>query len=153
MASEMANWSELHHDLLVEIAGQIKLYEDFVSFRWVCTSWRSAATISNNFMNQFNRMPLLVHVPLNCSNNQFGFFSLSKGISSHVFLPKTNSRNCLSSVCILFQAFNFKFRTYLSAFSFNFGHIHWRCISEKFRPTLWLPSSGYLWKWKKTSTF
>ncbi|KAK9221018.1 hypothetical protein WN944_009442 [Citrus x changshan-huyou] len=94
----MANWSELHHDLLVEIAGQIKLYEDFVSFRWVCTSWRWAAAIKK-FMYKFNQMPLLMHMPLNCGDiNQRGFFSLSRGMSRRILLPEANShRNCLSS--------------------------------------------------------
>lgn len=125
----MANWSELHHDLLVEIAGQIKLYEDFVSFRWVCTSWRWAAAIKK-FMYKFNQMPLLMHMPLNCGDiNQRGFFSLSRGMSRRILLPEANShRNCLSSKGWLlrlhvqnlnasllnpFHGFNLNFRTYV----------------------------------------
>ncbi|KAK9182326.1 hypothetical protein WN944_025469 [Citrus x changshan-huyou] len=49
MAANDNRWSDLHGDLLVEIARWVKWYEDFVSFGGVCTSWRSAA-VSENFI-------------------------------------------------------------------------------------------------------
>lgn len=39
--AEARNWSELDCSLVFEIASRIQLWEDFVSFAGVCTSWRS----------------------------------------------------------------------------------------------------------------
>lgn len=44
------NWSGLDCNLLAEIASSIEIWEDFVCFAGVCTSWRSeAADLQNNF--------------------------------------------------------------------------------------------------------
>ncbi|KAK9216721.1 hypothetical protein WN944_008731 [Citrus x changshan-huyou] len=48
--TESRNWSGLDCNLLAEIASGIEIWEDFVCFAGVCTSWRSeAADLQNNF--------------------------------------------------------------------------------------------------------
>lgn len=90
------NWSELPGDLLVEISRRLKLYEDFVSFRGVCTSWRSAAVLEN-FGYKSSQIPWLMLPPPKEDRCKEGkdsicsFFSLSKGMSRHVILPQVNS--------------------------------------------------------------
>lgn len=100
----MTNWSELNQDLVVEIAKRIKLYQDFVAFRWVCTSWRSEANIKN-FSYKCDQMPLLLLPPDDDdddgSGNRRRFFNPSNAMTRQVCLPEAAAadanKRCLSS--------------------------------------------------------
>ncbi|KAJ4713311.1 F-box protein [Melia azedarach] len=91
-----ANWSELNHDLLVEIAKRIKLVDDFIAFGGVCKSWRSAADLKN-YMFKYNHMPQLLLAPSKESSCQREFYNISKGVSRQVCLPEANDKKILSS--------------------------------------------------------
>ncbi|TXG50053.1 hypothetical protein EZV62_025928 [Acer yangbiense] len=56
----MANWAEFDPYLLAEISRHIPLHDDFIAFRGVCISWRSAATIKTTFMYKDSQMPWLM---------------------------------------------------------------------------------------------
>ncbi|KAJ4712116.1 F-box protein [Melia azedarach] len=91
----MVNWSALSPDLLVQIAKRVKLLDDFVAFRGVCSSWRSAANM-RNFMFKYDQLPLLMLAPRESSNRR-DFFNISKGVSRQVCLPEANDKKTLSS--------------------------------------------------------
>lgn len=106
MAANDNRWSDLHGDLLVEIARWVKWYEDFVSFGGVCTSWRSAA-VSENFMYKSSQiLPWLVFPPAPAKEDdqdqerikdQSIFFSLTQGMIRRVTLPDFDSARYLPS--------------------------------------------------------
>ncbi|KAJ8557299.1 hypothetical protein K7X08_002924 [Anisodus acutangulus] len=58
----MGNWSDLPEELLAIIAGKIGLIEDFVNFRGVCSTWRSAAP-KENFSRGITQIACAVHAP------------------------------------------------------------------------------------------
>ncbi|KAK3225017.1 hypothetical protein Dsin_004879 [Dipteronia sinensis] len=91
----MANWAALNHDLLVEIVWRITWYDDFVAFGGVCTSWRSAASILN-FRSKSPQMPWLM-LPSKVDRNLRGFFSVTKGATRQIILPKAYAKKCFSS--------------------------------------------------------
>ena len=69
----MGEWSELDDNLLVEIVRRIRVYDDFVRFGGVCTSWRAAA-IDENFGYAHAQIPWLM---LPRISNLYSFFSIS----------------------------------------------------------------------------
>ncbi|OIT30724.1 hypothetical protein A4A49_59333, partial [Nicotiana attenuata] len=88
----MANWAELPHELLVLIAKHVKVIEDFIDFRAVCTSWRPAATKENFDVFSF-KVPLLMLADKDDDYREF--YSLSKGKVSHIlYLPEAIRREC-----------------------------------------------------------
>lgn len=97
----MTNWSELNQDLVVEIAERIKFYQDFVAFRWVCTSWRSATNIKN-FRYKSDQMPLLLLPPDDDGDgNRRRFFNPANAMTRQFCLPEAaaadDNKRCLSS--------------------------------------------------------
>ncbi|KAF8369923.1 hypothetical protein HHK36_032042 [Tetracentron sinense] len=90
----MVNWSELHEDLLALIAKQLILYEDFVTFGGVCSSWRSVA-VKKNF-NPSLQIPWLMLAEKKHSHTR-AFFSLSKGMIHERMLPEAHGNRCFSS--------------------------------------------------------
>jgi hypothetical protein len=83
----MANWTQLPHSVLVNIAGRIKLYEDFVDFREVCTSWRLAA-VDENFRFISNQTPWLM-LPSIPGSDLRSFYNLSRDTPSQISLPES----------------------------------------------------------------
>ena len=73
----MADWSELHYDLLVLIVRRIAWYEDFNTFRGVCKSWKSAASKPNFTGYWTARIPCLMLAAKEGSDLR-DFFSLSQ---------------------------------------------------------------------------
>ncbi|KAK3026402.1 hypothetical protein RJ639_041414 [Escallonia herrerae] len=95
----MENWSELLHDLLVEIAKKITSIEDFVSFGVVCSSWYAAATRDN--FTPSTQIPWLMLAEVEQQNESElwrQFFSLSSGRIFKVILPEASKIRCLSSL-------------------------------------------------------
>ncbi|CAI9096143.1 OLC1v1032224C1 [Oldenlandia corymbosa var. corymbosa] len=98
MEPKLTDWSALHLDLLVEIAKGISIVEDFMAFRGVCISWRSAAT-KDKFVPRWPRAPLLMLADkpernLNCVEREF--YSLSKGkICMRFTLPEAKGKRCM----------------------------------------------------------
>ncbi|TXG50091.1 hypothetical protein EZV62_025966 [Acer yangbiense] len=92
----MVNWAELDPDLLAEFFQHITLYEDFIAFRGVCISWRSAA-VKEKFMYKDSQMPWFMLAPEKCTNIR-DFFSISKGIRRQITLSyQVNGSTCFSS--------------------------------------------------------
>ncbi|KAK6783469.1 hypothetical protein RDI58_021266 [Solanum bulbocastanum] len=91
----MAIWEELPNDLLVKIANRIKMMEDFIALRAVCTSWR--VSITKDDFDMFSpQVPLLM---LNApkDNKYREFYSLAKKKVVRVFLPEARCGDCVSS--------------------------------------------------------
>ncbi|KAL5837763.1 hypothetical protein ACOSQ3_014932 [Xanthoceras sorbifolium] len=118
------NWAELNHNLLVEIATRIKVYEDFVAFCRVYSSWRSveiasriklyqdycvvsrhellcssswqSAAVMENLSFKCSKLPWLM-LPQRYSNLR-DFFDLSKGTTHQIMLPEAKgNKMCFSS--------------------------------------------------------
>ncbi|KAM3321570.1 F-box protein like [Capsicum chacoense] len=86
-----ANCAELPDDLIAHIANHVKVIEDFIAFRAVCTSWQIAAT-KDNFDMFSTQVPLLM---LGAKDDDFQeFYSLSKKKVSRIFLPEARGREC-----------------------------------------------------------
>ncbi|KAL5765997.1 hypothetical protein ACOSP7_016614 [Xanthoceras sorbifolium] len=77
----MANWENINHEILVEIAKRMRRSEDYVAFR-------------GNFM--FCPIPLLMLAPRKDSYVH-DFYDPSKGTTQHVILPETSGKRCFSS--------------------------------------------------------
>ncbi|KAK3026403.1 hypothetical protein RJ639_041415 [Escallonia herrerae] len=96
----MENWSELLHELLIEIAKQITSIEDFVSFGAVCSSWYAAATREN--FTRSSQIPWLMLAEVEEQQNESErwrqFFSLSSGRIFKVILPEASEIRCVSSL-------------------------------------------------------
>ncbi|XP_039169549.1 uncharacterized protein LOC104447017 [Eucalyptus grandis] len=77
----MASWEELPQEILELIVGRLAI-EDFLAFRGVCTSWRSAAI--RDTYNAKSKAPwLMIYV----GNGVAEFFSISRGRTHQVRLP------------------------------------------------------------------
>ncbi|TXG70770.1 hypothetical protein EZV62_005705 [Acer yangbiense] len=95
------NWDKLLTDVLVEIAKRIRMSEEYVAFRGVCTCWRSAAT-KDNFM--FRNCPiLLLMLTLRKDSHVLDFYNLTKGIVNQVSLsePPKGKRFYSSKGCFI----------------------------------------------------
>ncbi|KAK0595136.1 hypothetical protein LWI29_003887 [Acer saccharum] len=94
------NWDKLLTDVLVEIAKRIRMCEDYVAFRGVCTCWRSAAT-KDNFMFRNFPVPLLMRAPR--KGHVLDFLNLTKGIVNQVSLsePPMGKRFYSSKGCLI----------------------------------------------------
>ncbi|WMV44013.1 hypothetical protein MTR67_037398 [Solanum verrucosum] len=84
----MANWAFMSNDLIVQIANRVKVIEDFVVFRVVCTSWR-IATNKDDFNVFLPQVPLLM--PVGNDNDFQEFYSLSKKKVLRLFLPEVRA--------------------------------------------------------------
>ncbi|XP_015162580.1 F-box protein At2g26160-like [Solanum tuberosum] len=90
----MAGWAELPNDLIAHITNRVKVIEDFIAFRAVCTTWRIAAT-KDNFDVFHPQVPLFM---LGAKDDNFQeFYSLSKKKVSHIFLPEVRGTEYLST--------------------------------------------------------
>ncbi|KAK4347773.1 hypothetical protein RND71_034112 [Anisodus tanguticus] len=58
----MGNRSDLPEKLLAIIAGKIRLIEDFVNFRGLCSTWRSASP-EENFTRGITQIACAVDAP------------------------------------------------------------------------------------------
>ncbi|TXG70772.1 hypothetical protein EZV62_005707 [Acer yangbiense] len=94
------NWDKLLTDVLVEIAKRIRMCEDYVAFRGVCTCWRSAAT-KDNFLFHNCPVPLLMRAPR--KGHVLDFLNLTKGIVNQVslFEPPMGKRFYSSKGCLI----------------------------------------------------
>ncbi|PHU28099.1 hypothetical protein BC332_00192 [Capsicum chinense] len=85
---------ELPVDLLVQIANRVKVIEDFIALRVVCTSWRAAVT-NGNFDVFSPQVPLLM---LGAKDSKYReFYLLFKKKVSRVFLPEAKGRDYVQS--------------------------------------------------------
>ncbi|KAJ0089451.1 hypothetical protein Patl1_14846 [Pistacia atlantica] len=73
-----AQLGRAYEDLLVEIVRRIRLQEDFVSFRYVCRSWKSVA-VEENFRYKSIQLPWLLLPPQKCSHVRDFYLISNKG--------------------------------------------------------------------------
>lgn len=95
----LANWSGLDLDILREIAERITSLTDYIAFRRVCTSWKSATTSMKFIIRDNpnpNQMPVLLPAK-RCSYNR-EFYSLSNHRIDEVYLPESIAKKCFSSM-------------------------------------------------------
>ncbi|PHT39173.1 hypothetical protein CQW23_22746 [Capsicum baccatum] len=99
----MSNWVELPNDLIAHIAKRVKVIEDSIAFRAVCTSWRNATT-KDNFDVLWPQFPLLM-LGYAKDYNYLEFYSLSKKKVSRLYIPEAKWRTCFPSkgwfICFL----------------------------------------------------
>ncbi|XP_049360020.1 F-box protein At2g26160-like [Solanum verrucosum] len=88
----MADWAELPNDLISHIANRVKVIEDFIAFRSVCTSWRIAA-IKDDFDVFSPQIPLLM-LGAKHEDDFRELYSLSKNKVSRLFLPEVRNAEC-----------------------------------------------------------
>lgn len=81
----MGDWTQLPSDILEEISSRLQIYEDFLTFRGVCTAWRSA-TPMNSFKHKDSQMPWLMLAPRKGTNLR-EFYSIPKDSTLHAPLP------------------------------------------------------------------
>ncbi|KAJ8555903.1 hypothetical protein K7X08_013399 [Anisodus acutangulus] len=93
----MATWAELANNLIAQIAKRVKLMEDFIVFRAVWTSWRTAAT-KDNFDVLSPLLPLLMLGDTYDGYRQV--YSLSKQKVSRIFLPEARRQRLFFLFCI-----------------------------------------------------
>lgn len=98
----MADWSNLPKDLITKIAEHVELYEDFETFYWICSQWRSAAkeakfrahmnnNVGKSCLAHEHTLPLLL-LPKKGgdSSNRRQLYSLSKRMVRHIDLPNSS---------------------------------------------------------------
>ncbi|KAM3356636.1 hypothetical protein P3S68_023350 [Capsicum galapagoense] len=99
----MANWVELPNDLISHIAKRVKVIEDFIAFRVVCTSWR-IATAKDNFDLLWPQL-LLLMLGYSKDYNYPEFYSLSKKKVSRLYIAESKWRTYFPSkgwfICFL----------------------------------------------------
>ncbi|KAH7840352.1 hypothetical protein Vadar_015841 [Vaccinium darrowii] len=92
----MANWAELHQDILILIAKTVHFWEDFSVFRRVCRSWRSVAVKKN-----FKGCPQFPWLMLAEENNTDyrGLVSPTEGnLIGKLLLPEAKGKRCFESL-------------------------------------------------------
>ncbi|KAH0673090.1 hypothetical protein KY284_024177 [Solanum tuberosum] len=95
----MADWVELPNAVIAHIANHVKVIEDFIAFRVVCTWWR-ISTIKEDFDVLLPQLPLLMlgakdddyreFYPLTKKNKLFPYFSPKPEVQS-VYHPRDGS--------------------------------------------------------------
>ncbi|KAG5606974.1 hypothetical protein H5410_028466 [Solanum commersonii] len=81
----MADWAELPNAVIAHIANRVKVIEDFIAFRAVCTWWR-ISTIKEDFDVFLPQLPLLM---LGAKDDDYReFYSLTKKKIIPIFLPQ-----------------------------------------------------------------
>ncbi|KAF7149709.1 hypothetical protein RHSIM_Rhsim02G0224500 [Rhododendron simsii] len=92
----MGNWAELPEDILVLIAKQITLFEDFLFFSGVCRSWRFVA-VNDNFKGS-EQIPWLM-LSNKDKPDERQFVSIRKGgVIRTVNLPEARGKRCLETL-------------------------------------------------------
>ncbi|KAF7151204.1 hypothetical protein RHSIM_Rhsim02G0225500 [Rhododendron simsii] len=92
----MGKWAELPEDILVLIAKQITLFEDFLFFSGVCRSWRSVA-VNDNFKGS-EQIPWLMLCDKD-KPDEHQFVSVRKGgVIRTVHLPEARGKRCLETL-------------------------------------------------------
>ncbi|URE04659.1 F-Box protein [Musa troglodytarum] len=87
-----AGWSRLPHDLLHLVAAKLVRISDYIRFRSVCKSWRSAATPAN-----LRPQPPLLMLPYHPFTHARSFFSLSTGKVHALSLAESYGKIVLNS--------------------------------------------------------
>ncbi|XP_055960171.1 putative F-box protein At1g65770 [Mercurialis annua] len=93
MRKTVANWSDIHTDLLSQTADRIKCLRDFIIFGAVCRSWRSVAS-----PEKFNKSPKTPWLLLDDQNEEEEhdrrrkFLKLSKDAIYSINIPKPSKR-------------------------------------------------------------
>ncbi|KAJ9147901.1 hypothetical protein P3X46_030015 [Hevea brasiliensis] len=85
------SWSELHDDILVEIAKRIYSFRDLVNFSAVCTSWLSVATKEK--LNTSPRVPWLIFP----EGKRRSLYEFSEGKIVHKNYLPSSLVNCFAS--------------------------------------------------------
>lgn len=98
----MANGSDIHPDLLVEIVKLLTELDDFFAFSLVCRSWRLAAVQQSFRFNNYTKIPWLMYAPpakATCRNHRRVFLDLSTGKTRPIMLPDhiDGKSRCFSS--------------------------------------------------------
>ncbi|KAH7858905.1 hypothetical protein Vadar_029230 [Vaccinium darrowii] len=106
----MANWAELHRDLLILIARRVGFVEDFAAFGGVCRSWRSVA-VKENFKGS-QQIPWLMLAEEEEEKEEEGeggdknnravngrrFISITEGVViGKLMLPEAKGKRCLET--------------------------------------------------------
>uniref|UniRef100_A0A803LWA2 KIB1-4 beta-propeller domain-containing protein n=1 Tax=Chenopodium quinoa TaxID=63459 RepID=A0A803LWA2_CHEQI len=87
----MANWANMSKDLVTKIAEHVKLYEDFETLRWICSSWRLATKEAHHracVNSDEHRVPWLMLPPKrNNYSKRRHLYSFSRGKVRCIDLP------------------------------------------------------------------
>ncbi|KAF3615453.1 putative E3 ubiquitin-protein ligase UBR7-like [Capsicum annuum] len=95
--TDMSDWSELQHDLLVLIVRRINLIEDYLNFGTVCKSWHSVIT-KENFNSDLPRVPWLMLAEDEDYKACRKFFSLYNGMILKKWIPGASGKRCMESM-------------------------------------------------------
>ncbi|KAK4728882.1 hypothetical protein R3W88_021870 [Solanum pinnatisectum] len=97
---EMPDWSDLQHELLVQIVRRLNLIEDYLNFGTVCKSWHSVAT-KDNFNSDLPRVPWLMieeEIEEGDGTAYKKFFSLYNDMILMKRIPKASGKRCMESM-------------------------------------------------------
>ncbi|CAI9093994.1 OLC1v1029622C1 [Oldenlandia corymbosa var. corymbosa] len=90
------DWSGLIHEMLVEITKHISVVEDFMAFRGVCASWRSAAK-EHKFANALKGVPLLMLAEKEDSDEREFYCLSGRKTAMRIPLPEAKGRRCMEA--------------------------------------------------------
>lgn len=96
----MADWAELHKDLLAFIAKRLGFLEDFISFARVCKSWRSVA-VKSNFNGSLKTPWLLLaeEQGVDTASDYRRLLSTTNGdLIARIRLPEAKGKQCSESL-------------------------------------------------------
>lgn len=94
---DVADWSDLQHDLLVLIVRRLNLIEDYLNFGMVCKSWHYVATKAN-FNSDLPRISWLMLAEEEDDNTCIKFFSLYNGMILKKRIPGASGKRCVESM-------------------------------------------------------
>nr|XP_018626460.1 uncharacterized protein LOC104096560 [Nicotiana tomentosiformis] len=94
---DVADWSDLQHDLLVLVVRRLNLIEDYLNFGMVCKSWHYVATKAN-FNSDLPRIPWLMLAEEEDDNTCRKFFSLYNGMILKKRIPGASGKRCVESM-------------------------------------------------------
>ncbi|WMV36422.1 hypothetical protein MTR67_029807, partial [Solanum verrucosum] len=90
----------LSNDVSSYIVNRVKVIEDFIAFRSICTSWR-ITNIKDDFNVFSPQIPLLM-LGAKHEDDSPEFYSLFKNKVSRLFLPKAKNAECFPTEGWLF---------------------------------------------------